>query len=321
MLNRLGLVILIVFAPYVISAQSDIDAELAAFEAALDELDSASLISMLDSLIRQSDTPLKSQLGVRVGYNSQLINAGRDLGLNQFGFSFGAAYYHKSGAFMDLAGYTNSVSDPSYYLNLLSTGYLGQIGNHWGFSLSYDHYFYNDDQNGEQDIQIYSNGFNTTLFTSGRKIDTGIDYSAILGDTLAAHRLTWFITGNINIKNFWFFDRLTIMPTANMLFGNSTSYLFNITRNESDLTLRERFRLLNDDDPRNDPGRINIEEGFPNTFGLLNYGLSIPIALRKGNLSFLASYTYNIPVELPGQSEDLVNSGFISLNASYFFQL
>ncbi|MEM7107883.1 MAG: hypothetical protein AAF519_06630, partial [Bacteroidota bacterium] len=238
-----------------------------------------------------------------------------------FGFSFGAAYYHKSGAFLDLTGYTNNVSDPNYYLNLFSAGYLGQIGTQWGFSLSYDHYFYNSDQNGEPDIQIYSNGYNGALFTTGRKIDTGLDYSAILGDTLTAHRIIWYITGNITIKNFWIFDKITFMPTTNMLFGNSTSYLFNITRDESDLTLRERFRLLNDDNPNNDPGRVNIEEEFPNTFGLLNYGLSLPIALRKGNLNFLASYTYNIPVELPGQSEDLVNSGFISLNASYFFQL
>ncbi|MEM6361730.1 MAG: hypothetical protein AAF149_23385 [Bacteroidota bacterium] len=320
MLYRLKLILFIASAPFISYSQSDIDQELVAFEASLDALDSASLISMLDSLIKLGDVPLRSQFSVRIGYNSQLVNAGRDLGLNQFGFSFGTAYYHKSGVYVDLSGYTNNVSNPSYYLNLLSIGYLAEISARWAYSVSYDHYFYNSSGN-EQGTQIYSDGLNAAIYSLGEKIDTGLDYSAILGDTITAHRITWFVNGNINIKGFWFFDKVTIMPSASMLFGNGTSYLFNITENESDLTLRERFILLNDDDPNNDPGRFNIDEEFPNQFGLLNYGLSLPIAFRDGNFSFLASYQYNIPVALPGQSEKLENSSFISLSASYFFQL
>ncbi|MEM1407200.1 MAG: hypothetical protein AAGG59_10530, partial [Bacteroidota bacterium] len=275
MLYRLKLIFFIALAPFISYAQSDIDEELAAFEASLDALDSASLISMLDSLIKLGDASLKSQLGVRLGYNSQLINAGRDLGLNQFGFSFGTAFYHKSGVYADVTGYTNNVSDPSYYLNLLSIGYLGELSARWAYSVSYDHYLYNS-SGGEQSRQIYSDGLNASIYSLGEKVDTGLDYSAILGDTTTAHRITWFVNGNIHIKGLWFFDKVTIMPSASMLFGNGTSYLFNITESESDLTLRERFRLLNDDDPNNDPGRFNLDEEFPDQFGLLNYGLSLP---------------------------------------------
>ncbi len=319
MLNHFKHVIIVIFLFTHAYAQTDIDAELAAFEASLDELDSASLIGVLDSLIKLEEIPLKSQLGIRLGYNSQLVNAGRDLGLNQSGFSFGAAYYHKSGLFGDLTGYTNSASNPNYYLNLLSVGYLGEIGAHWGYSLSYDHYFYNNARS--EQTQIYSDGLNATIYSIGKKIDTSIDYAAILGDTITAHRITWSINGNITKKKFLFFDRLTILPTASMLFGNATSYLFNITRNQTELSLRERFRLLNDNDPDNDPGRFILNEEFPNTFGLLNYSLALPVVLRKGSFQFLASYQYNIPVALPGQSEELENSNLFSLTTSYFFQL
>ncbi len=276
----------------------------------MDELDSASIISLLDSMIKldESYSPALSQLAFRVGYNSQVLNAGRDLGLNQFGLSLGAAYYHKSGLYADFTGYSNSQNDPEYYLNLMSLGYMKELGKKWAVVFSYDHYFYNST---EEDAfnELYTDGLNATVYSLGQLIDTGLDYSAIFGDTTTAHRITWFVNGNIKLKKLWFFDKVNIMPSASMLFGNGTSYLFNVTLSERQRAEVDRQR------------RLVVETDELNTFGLLNYSLSLPVSFRIGNFGFLASYQYNIPVELPGQDENLENNSFISLSAHYFIQL
>ncbi|MEM8895648.1 MAG: hypothetical protein AAGC88_13785, partial [Bacteroidota bacterium] len=54
-------------------------------------------------------------------------------------------------------------------------------------------------------------------------------------------------------------------------------------------------------------------------FGLMNYYFTMPVSLYIGQFSILLSYTYNIPVALPGESIDLQNTGYLSAGISYTF--
>ncbi|MEQ1588304.1 MAG: hypothetical protein ABL895_20640, partial [Cyclobacteriaceae bacterium] len=51
-------------------------------------------------------------------------------------------------------------------------------------------------------------------------------------------------------------------------------------------------------------------------FGVLNYSFVAPIALTIRQWTFILSYTYNIPKALPGETIDLINSGYLSASIS-----
>ncbi|MEQ8425859.1 MAG: hypothetical protein RIA63_14170, partial [Cyclobacteriaceae bacterium] len=97
--------------------------ELSELDSILSLEDSLSIFNLIDSLI-QLETSSKSQIAVRVGYNSNAASSGRTLGISQFGLSPGVSYYHKSGAYLDASGYWSTEYDPSYYLTILSAGYI-----------------------------------------------------------------------------------------------------------------------------------------------------------------------------------------------------
>ena len=86
----------------------------------LDELDSLSIFALLDSILNSDYR--QSQLALRIGFTSDVVNAGRDLGANQQGLTPGVSYYHKSGLFASAIGYWNSQFDPKYNLTVLSAG-------------------------------------------------------------------------------------------------------------------------------------------------------------------------------------------------------
>ena len=303
-------------------AQDNLDEELAELESALDELDSASILSLLDSLIKLDEArDYNSLLTLRVGYMSQVVSAGRNLGLNQFGLSYGLAYFHRSGLFADITGYSNSAIDPQYYLNIVSAGYLGSIGENWTYLLNYDQYFYNRSQETNSNT-FYTNGLSLGIYAENDRFESGLDYSIVLGDTTAAHRIIWSTNAILTFEKVLFFDKVTLLPSFRMFFGNGTSFLRPFR--ESDVETLQR-RLIQSNrrlrDLANDPEALRRAIEDINTFGLLNYSLSLPISFKKNAFDLLFMYQYNIPRELPGQSEDLINNSFIQASLSYTLKL
>ena len=273
----------------------------------LAEFDTLSLISLLDSLLALEDFR-SSELIIRMGYVSQILNAGRDLGIEQYGLTPGISYYHKSGAFGDIAGYWNSETTPGYNLTTLTAGYLTTITPSWSLILSYDHSFYHN-----EDSLGLNNLFNNTLNLSSnlywKFLETGLDYSFIFGDD-SAHRLRWHLSALMTFKNVGFFDRIAVSPTLSMLFGNQ-KIISNRFPYWRQLTDRQRFRVL-----RN--GAILVLTEEDDVFGLMSYDLSLPIVLRSGSFGVSLNYHYNIPVALPGEfNTNLRNNQFFSISLSY----
>ena len=85
------------------SQTSDLDSllkETLAYDSLLlEELaqDSLSIIDLIDSLLKYDFR--YSSLMVRTAYTSDIMYAGRDFGIPQYGFSAGLSYYHKTGIF------------------------------------------------------------------------------------------------------------------------------------------------------------------------------------------------------------------------------
>lgn len=291
--------VLFLLMPMLWAQENDKPEEIDPFSINFDDLDTASIFSLLDSLLSDDLSNYKySQLVLKTGYASQVVSAGRDLGTNQFGVNFGASYYHSSGAYTDVTTYINSENDPKHYLTTATLGYLGITKDNWTYLISYDHYFYREPEDSLLVKLPFSDGIGASIYKSSGKFESGIDYSVIFGDATKAHKVYWTITGTFRKEKFLFFDRIALMPVFGMLFGNESVFS---TRFNS----RTREEVVTDE---------------RNEFGLLNYNLTLPVAMKIKKINFLLSYQYNIPISLPGERAEVSNNSFIGFNISYFIE-
>ncbi len=310
--------------------------------AELEAMDSLSLFSLIDNLLTYE--PIKSTVNIRLGYNGQVTTAGRDFGVNQYGISPGVSYYHKSGAYADLSGFWNSEFDPQYHLTVATIGYLGLLNESWSYNVSYDRSFFNGAESSITNSLI--GGFSWTK----KYLSANINYSYWFGE-VSAHRLTPGLSGYFNLKpKQSIFTRIVIMPTASILLGNQA--IINIRFNDNE-RVRRTVALANVDERRirqmvdngvltrqqalaifvlKNAENLNLNqaqydriydflytEETTEAFGIMNYYFTLPVSLYINQFSLLLSYTYNIPVALPGESLDLENTGYLSVGLSYTF--
>lgn len=295
-------------------------------------LDSLTILDLIDSLMSMSEP--KSEISVRIGYLSQVSIAGRDLGIKQEGFNAGANYFHKSGFWGGVTGFWYSDIDPSYALTDLSVGYMGLVSKKFSYMATYSHSFYNSSELATLENTLSGTG----IFDFGF-IEPYIDYSFYFGKE-SAHRVTPGISFDISKKNVLIFDKISFRPSASIIFGNQNIVETKFVISDDErlqifLNRRPALKRFIEDNP--EPTLKQIEKilvFFPNAgflfeaqdtnrnvFGLMNYGFSFPLAFSKGNFNFSATYTYNIPVVLPGESFDVSPNDYISFSLSYKFKL
>jgi len=281
------------------------------------DTDSTSILDLLEDLISLSSKV--SSFSYRIGFNSHVLNAGRDFGFKQFGFSGGLSYYHKSGLFTDVTGYLNSDMEPSYNLTSTSLGYMGSITPSLSFIASYDHYFYNS-----YDDEIYdsplTNALNASTYLDLKWASVGLDYGFLFGAE-SANRIRPSIAGVFRFKNIGFVDRITLMPGASVLWGNQTILISNtsyqLIRQLIEKIGIRQFRLLYRYNPEVVESLIFTTTEVQDTFGLMNYSLNFPLYIYIDKLSLMASYSLNIPKSLPGEDLDLSTNSYFSLSFAY----
>ena len=317
--------ILMMAVPVQSKAQDDINVDSLSLEE-LDELllsfDSTSFLDFLDSLLL-FDSKITSQIGFRLGYTSGVLSAGRDLGFNQFGFSGGLSYYHKSGFYGDLTGFWNSDFTPQYNLTVITAGYISSIGKKWSYSGSYDRSFFNTSIEDSLDNPL-TNSVSASIVYDLSFLNSGVDYSFLFGEE-TAHRIRWGLNGNFKIKNIWIFDKISFLPGFSLLLGNSNVVNLRFDRANIDFQnidndrLRRRIirgLIFNPDETIDRILEFFTQES--NEFGILNYGFNFPVEFAIGKFRTLVNYSYNIPNALPGEPEELLeNSGFIGVTVSY----
>ena len=305
------------------------------FELASDSID---ILDLIDSLLT-GDFRF-SQLSLRIGYTSDITYAGRNFGIQQFGFGTGISYYHKTGLFGDVSGYWNSNLQPAYNPTITTFGYFGSITTKWTYTLSYDRFFYNlpDDE------LIYyplNNTLNTSTFLELGDFTLSGDYSYLFGDE-EAHRVRGNVMFNVTKSGMGFIDRFVFMPTASILLGSS--YIYNVTPIYPAINLQTRYDVrqimfnLYDENVIRWLWRNNREKYLElerqtfdeyrdqlieydittnNVFGIMNYTLSAPFYLYIDNFTFALSYHYNIPVALPGEKLSLEPNSYAGISAIY----
>lgn len=283
------------------------DFELSELDSILSASDSLSIFNLIDSLIQMETLGSKSMVAVRLGYNSNAAANNRTLGINQFGLSPGASYYHKSGAYLDASGYWSTEYDPSYYLTILSAGYIGVVSKRWSFLGEYSRYFYSSV--GDNVIISYKNSVGISNFIDVKPLTFRLDYTLLFGDK-TGHRIMPGVMLNLEKKNWKKMDRILFYPSFNALFGS------------------EQYDRLAPYAKTLAGAIIRLRNGLPlyyedkgTDFGVLNYSFTAPLSITTKNWNFLLSYTYNIPKLLPKEEDaGLTNSGYIAASITRYFR-
>lgn len=264
--------------------------------------DSTQLLSLIDSLINLPDPTLKSQMVVRLGYNSNVVAASRTLGFNQFGLAPGISYYHKTGLYADVTGYWSQNYDPTYYLTVATAGYLKSVNTWYAFMAEYGRYIYS--AGDELESIPYENNLGISNFFDIKKFTFRLDYQFYFGDQ-EAHRINPSVMYNFEKKNLGKITRLSFFPTASVLMGSEqiTEYV-----PYANTLIGALFRIRR--------GLPLYYEQTRTEFGILNYSFVAPVSITLKSWFFMLSYTYNIPQTLPGETIELTNSGYLSATIS-----
>lgn len=292
------------------------------------DLDTLTLIDLIDSLLSIEEPG--SQLSVNAGYISQITSSGRDLDFRQYGFNLGVGYFHKSGLFANVNGFWYSDFDPNYGLTAVSLGYLGFAGKRVAYLGSYDHSFFT----AEENVGL-NNSLNGTVIFDFAFIEPYLDYSFYFGRG-NTHRISPGITLDFKKRNWLIFESISLRPTFSVIFG-STEIVNTKLQSTDDqnfnrfLSFRPRLKEFLESNPTQEQIDILLRvyprlqeflaQNGENVFGLMNYGFSFPLSVGIGSTSFVFTYTYNIPEELPGELFELSPNDYISLSLYYKFKL
>lgn len=306
------------------------------------EMDSLSIFSFLDSLLNA--TELKSEIGIRLGYTSSRLTAGRDFNTQQKGFSPGISYFHKSGAYVDFTSFFDNQSDPALNQSTLHAGYLWIPHQKWTINPYIEKTFNNQDF--EYDL-TQSLGSNVSY--DFKLVEVSLDYSFLWGKK-TGQRFIGSLNKKIVLTNVPLVDKLTFYPTISTIAGTADifSYLYSslqlnlleiqhltddeirtlrvngkITTEEA-IQLRVARRLLNEGTDLDRASAISLINGSNlsslqtnNTFALLSYSFSLPISFNiSPKTSVMLSYSYSVPLKLPGEDLGVDPTGFFSFSMS-----
>ncbi|MFY0599018.1 MAG: hypothetical protein JXR03_05065 [Cyclobacteriaceae bacterium] len=349
----ISLLLLIVF--HTTQAQDEplsVEEQLAKWEM---EMDSLSIFMLIDSILSEESSAY-SELNARFGYNSSVVSAGRNLGIDQHGLSPGISFYHKKGYYADLSGFWNSDFDPKYSLTVATLGYMKFIGKRWTLTGSYERWIYNR-TSSESSSNSLKNSLNVSSGFTSKYFFASLDYNYLFGSE-DAHRIIGNASGNLTLTNKWIFDKIRIAPSFSIIFGNRnvTSYFYSdeierlqyigeiTTSDEFQSFLRtvdfssEELQILrrinqNDNlDERTKRRRTNFiysqnEEvqdyldsklnETSNEYGLMNYSFSLPIVFTIKRFNLILSYTYSIPVKLPKEEGNFDPVGYFGASIGY----
>ena len=253
--------------------------------------DSLYIFNLFDSLLSNTvQVKQTSQMALRLAYNSNIVSTGRTIGIDKFGLSTGASYFHKSGFYADVSGYWSREYDPDYYMTIASAGYMISPIKRWSLLAEYSRFIYTD--TSADVITPYTNNIGVTNFFNFKPLFLRLDYYFYFGEK-NAHRIMPGIGLNLEKRKWHGIDRILFYPSTNILFGTEvTPY----TTKPFEMLIRQR-------------------RGLPlerTVFGDMNYSFSAPLSITLNNWNFLVSYTYNIPKALPGEDLGLTNSGYLS---------
>jgi hypothetical protein len=288
-------------------------------------LDSLGIFQLLDSLMQLEewvDEPL-SRLAIRTGYNSNINATGSPFELGQYGISVGSTFYHKSGLFADASAYFSNQNTPDWYLTTGSLGYTFSLPK-WSFVAEYRKSFYriNDDFISPfprvtynyidgYSLGIHTNNLTGTFYFEHKKLNLRFDYSLLLeSGELPAHRFWPTLSFNFTKRKWLKTEKVSFYPSVSWLYGIGPVQEY---RKLYRTRLEALYRIRN--------GLPLLQQVENQQSGTQNIALTVPIAVFWKRWGAMASYTYNFPKTLPGETYVVENGGYFTCSVVRYIDI
>jgi hypothetical protein len=255
-----------------------------------------------------ADQP-KSELQIRLGFDSRALVAGRDFNVQQNALMPSIGYYHRSGFFASAAGSLLSDADPKYAQTTLQAGYGCGFGEHFFTSLHYERYLFNPAEAG-----LLQNAVGLFAAYSIGPLSLGASYTTLF-DPEKAQQLNLSLAGYFEKKNLKKLDGLSCSPNASLLVGTQTiafqRFSDGVFQKGAGFSWRDRLAIPPRDpkNPRNPPGQNETTETF---FGPLSFNFGLPLNLQWGRLRANLALQYIVPLPADGAPEELSNTALFS---------
>jgi hypothetical protein len=272
----------------------------------LSSTDSLEIFKLIDSLL-QTEDHTTHQLSVRLGYNSNILAAGRTLGIDNFGLAPALSYYNSLGIFADVTAYWSKDIEPRHYLTTISLGYMHVFNSYFSIMGGYDRYVYHF---GQDSYIPYRNSWTFTPSFDYKIFNLNINYLFYAGDKYA-HRVLPAFGLTLQKRNWKNIKRIAFLPSISLLYGDEIFYQ---TEYVPPATLREALQNI-----QLYGSRFAIVEKEKHEFGLMNIALNIPVSISYKQWGLMLSYAYHFPKALPSETLTLNESSFVSANLSYTF--
>lgn len=300
------------------------------------EMDSMSLFMLFDSVLNAPT--LKSEIGIRFGYASSRLTAGRDFSTQQQGYTPGISYFHKSGIYLDAGAYFD-VNESIYNQGILHLGYMWAPNEKWTINPYVERVF---PHAKADDVARTATGIGLSF--ENKWIEPGLDYGALWQEGDISHRLIPSLNKMIRLGNWGFLKNINVYPSFAVMMGNTSVFTYRFTTNEVENYLVRIQQLSNEEINRLvQTGQITTQQAIKirftqrylssleddeieelvevinpldedNTFQALSYNFSLPLSFQINKTSFMIGYSYAIPIQLPGESLTLDPSGFVSFS-------
>jgi hypothetical protein len=230
----------------------------------------------------------KSIFSLGLSYGSQVMSAGRDFGVEQFGVYPSFSYRHFWGFYTQISGSIfgerNAMNYQSTYLGL---GFSRNLGQRWRYDLSLSRTLFHPIDEG-----LLANALGLCLDYSAGIFNFGLSTTGMAGEETAL-RMNAFGSAWLGLGK----GSFALSPSFSALFGTENIILYSLPLQQ----FRRGTGINWADRPPRDhrPGHNNPEPANP--FGLMNLNLSLPLYFSSGNWSLNVSPNLTLPILIQGE--------------------
>jgi len=221
-----------------------------------------------------------TRLTVAAGYSSRTTYRGRDNGVPQQMISPSLAFHHTSGFGIEVSTYWLYQTPKQWDDVAASVSYEFSVGNLLGGEVSYSHFWFSDSSRSSK--SVFKNDFGASLSLNWPVLSLSVDGDVATGDasefTLAVSASDEFgipLTLHSNIS---------FAPSVTATFGEQNSTLTTLRKGPKGKKV------------------VGVQTQTSNTFGILDYELSLPVTIVLGPLTLSPSVNYIMPLNVIDQS-------------------
>jgi hypothetical protein len=221
-----------------------------------------------------------TRLTVAAGYSSRTTYRGRDNGLPQQMISPSLAYHHKSGFGIEVSTFWLDQTPKRWDDVAASVGYEFNIGSILGGNLSYSHFWFSDSSRSAK--SVFRNDFGASLSLNLPVLSLFVDGDIATGD---ASEFTLAVSASHEFEiPLTLYNNITIAPALTAIVGEQNSTLTTLRKGPKGKKV------------------VGVQTQTSNTFGILDYELSLPVTIVLGPLTISPSVNYIMPLNVIDQS-------------------